>query len=115
MKTKSNLLELLPQLVKLMCDEAEYGHYQVFGDSDADCHTPWEDNGIWYEEDGWTIDIEYCCLGEFYDGYLENACGKVTKIEASYYDEETDEYHQFSEEELHELWAQLDVALEKMV
>lgn len=81
-------------------------------------------NFFYYEEDGWYIEVEYECCGEwaYYEGdnwtpssrSLKEVWGEITKIYAYHYDETTDKETEFSEDELNELWSALDQALEKI-
>ncbi|MDE7180297.1 MAG: hypothetical protein K2N88_03790 [Muribaculaceae bacterium] len=116
MKTIDDLKALLPTLLELFSQENhEIG--ESYWDQDEDgwgkCED-YEDNSFIYEEDGWSIEVNYRCCGEFcndpgdywtppcYD--LIRAWGEVTEITACHYDEETDEEIEFSDEDLKVLW-----------
>ena len=120
MKTKADLDALIPKLVELMRNnDHEIG--ESYFEQDADgwgrcCDSV--SNTLYYEEDGWCIEISYYCCGEYDsdtgDYYTPPSCdlrrawGEVTEITVSHYDEDTDEESEFSEEDLKKLWSMLD-------
>ena len=117
MKTIDDLKALLPTLLKLFSKE-EHNIGESYWDEDEDGWSKRHDyasNCFIYEEDGWYIEVEYECCGEFDSDsgdywnapYCELRCawGKVSEISASYYDEETGDGIEFSEDELEEFLA----------
>lgn len=123
MKTKSDLHALIPTLVELMQNnDHEIGESYFEQDEDGwgRC-CDYTDNYLCYEEDGWLIEISYRCCGEWNNDPgdywtppscdLRKAWGEVTEINASHYDEDTDEESEFTDEDTADLWKALDEVL----
>lgn len=124
MKSKSDLNALIPTLVgQLLKKGHEIG--ESYFEQDEDGWGRCDDsttNYFCYEEDGWFIEVTYECCGEWDNdpgdywtppsSNLRKAWGEVTEITASHYDEDTDEESEFSEEDLCELWEELNKSLE---
>lgn len=124
MKSKSDLNALIPTLVEQFLKKGhEIG--ESYFEHDEDDWGRCEDsttNYFCYEEDGWFIEVTYECCGEWDNdpgdywtppsSNLRKAWGEVTEITASHYDEDTDEESEFSEEDLCELWEELNKSLE---
>ncbi len=126
MKTIEDLKNLFPTLIDLVAsNDHEIGESYFEQDEDGwgRC-SDYEDNYVCYEEDGWLIEISYRCCGEFDndpgDYWTPPCCdlirgwGEVTEITAYHYDEETDEETEFSDDDLQELWKELDKVLENI-
>ena len=124
MKTVKDLNELIPTIIDMVFDEPEIGSSCYEQDEDGcgcRCNKP-EHNCIWYEKDGWYIEVSYDVCGEWiYDSgdywtppssYLNRAWGEVTEICASYTDEETGEEYEFTEDELAEMESRINKELE---
>lgn len=119
MKSVKDLNELIPILVDMVLDHPKIGS-RYFGRCEEDYDEEWESNYVIYEEDGWYIEINYRCCGDWDedsgDYYTPPSCdlirawGEVESIEASY--GEDDDYQEFDDEELDELWKAIDSALE---
>lgn len=85
----------------------------------------WDYNYLLFKEGGWFIDIEYECNGVYayeqgdYDtppcDDLLRARGRITNINATHYDEDTDDATEFSDEDLKDLVKALDKVLEDIV
>lgn len=116
MKTIDDLKALLPTLLELFSKEDPQigeSYWEQDEDGWGKCND-YESNCFIYEEDGWCIEINYECCGEFsndpgdywtppcYD--LIRAWGEVSEITAYHYDEETGDETEFSEEELAEFF-----------
>jgi len=94
-------------------DEDECGRYTAY-----DC----KPNTFTYEEDGWFVEVKYCCTGEYDDFMgdywnppyceLKRAWGTVTDLYVSYIDEATGEETVFSDEDLKELRDMINAVLE---
>lgn len=124
MKSKSDLNALIPTLVEQFLKKGhEIG--ESYFEHDEDDWGRCEDsttNYFCYEEDGWFIEVTYECCGEWDNdpgdywtppsSDLIRAWGEVKEISASHYDEDTDEESEFSEEDLCELWEELNKSLE---
>ena len=123
MKTIEDLKALLPTLLDLFSQE-EHKIGETYWDKDEDGWGKFEDYGdncFLYEEDGWSIEVNYRCCGEFHSDpgdYWNPPCydlirgwGEVTEITAYHYDEETDEESEFSDEDLKVLWNAFDEEL----
>lgn len=124
MKSKSDLNALIPTLVEQFLKKGhEIG--ESYFEHDEDDWGRCEDsttNYFCYEEDGWFIEVTYECCGEWDNdpgdywtppsSNLRKAWGEVKEISASHYDEDTDEESEFSEEDLCELWEELNKSLE---
>lgn len=124
MKSKSDLNALIPTLVEQLLKKGhEIG--ESYFEQDEDGWGRCDDsttNYFCYEEDGWFIEVTYECCGEWDNdpgdywtspsSNLRKAWGEVTEITASHYDEDTDEESEFSEEDLCELWEELNKSLE---
>lgn len=123
MKTIDDLKALLPTLLELFSQE-DHEIGESYWDQDEDGwgkYEDYEDNSFIYEEDGWTIEVNYRCCGEFcndpgdywtppcYD--LIRAWGKVTEITACHYDEESGKESEFSDDDLNEIWNAFDEEL----
>lgn len=124
MKSKSDLNALIPTLVEQFLKKGhEIGESYFEHDEDdwgrCDDSTT---NYFCYEEDGWFIEVTYECCGEWDNdpgdywtppsSDLIRAWGEVKEISASHYDEDTDEESEFSEDDLCELWEELNKSLE---
>lgn len=124
MKSKSDLNALIPTLVEQFLKK---GHAigESYFEQDEDGWGRCDDsttNYFCYEEDGWFIEVTYECCGEWDNdpgdywtppsSNLRKAWGEVTEITASHYDEDTGEETEFSEEDLCELWEELNKSLE---
>lgn len=111
-KTKADLDALIPAICALM-EEAtpEYGESYWYMDEDGR-YSQSDDyayNGIAYEEDGWLIEVGYRCCASYDDeGNTKDQWGELTDINASWYDDDTDELTEFSEEETEDLWKALE-------
>lgn len=123
MKTIDDLKALLPTLLDLFSNEDHQigeSHWDQDEDGWGKCND-YESNCFTYEEDGWCIEINYECCGEWDSDpgdywnppYCELRCawGEVTEISAYHYDEDTDEEREFSEDELAEFFAPFDELL----
>ena len=124
MKSKSDLNALIPTLVEQFLKKGhEIG--ESYFEHDEDDWGRCEDsttNYFCYAEDGWFIEVTYECCGEWDNdpgdywtppsSDLIRAWGEVKEISASHYDEDTDEESEFSEEDLCELWEELNKSLE---
>nr|DAF09571.1 MAG TPA: hypothetical protein [Caudoviricetes sp.] len=124
MKSKSDLNALIPTLVEQFLKKGhEIG--ESYFEHDEDDWGRCEDsttNYFCYEEDGWFIEVTYECCGEWDNdpgdywtppsSDLIRAWGEVKEISASHYDEDTDEESEFSEDDLCELWEELNKSLE---
>lgn len=125
MKTIEDLNSLIPDLIDLVLDDPQIGDSYMDQDEDGwgRCND-YEDNYVTYEEDGWFIEISFRCCGEWDNDpgdywtppscELRRAWGEVTEITASHEDEETEEYTEFSDDDLKEMWNQIDKALEDL-
>ncbi len=126
MKSKSDLNALIPTLVELLSNndhEIGESYYEQDEDGWGRCDES-TTNYFYYEENGWCIEVTYECCGERDNAPgdywtppvcdLIRAWGEVKEITATHYDEDTDEETEFSKEDLRELWAALDKALEKI-
>ncbi len=126
MKTKADLDAIIPAIVeKLSNNGHEIGesYYERDEDGWGRCDDS-TTNYLCYEEDGWFIEITYECCGELDNdpGYywnppscvLRKAWGEVTEITAYYYDEETEEESEFSDDDLNELRSALDEELKNI-
>ena len=113
MKTIADLNSLLPTLIKLI---KTVPHNVCDSDSEG------ESNFLYYDKDGWDIQIRYECYGEWDNdpgdywtapsSELVRVNAEVTELFAHHYDEKTGEEIDFSEEELREFWIALDKAIE---
>lgn len=126
MKTIHDLRAIIPTIVALLANnDHQFGESSIERDEDGwgrcdDC----ADNCLTYEEDGWYIEISYQCNGEWEyapgdywtpsSSDLRKAWGEVTEISASHYDDETGEESEFSDDDLTELWQELDRVLENI-
>lgn len=124
MKTIDDLKALLPTLLDLF-NKTDHEIGETYWEQDEDgwgkCQD-YEDNCFIYEEDGWSIEVNYRCCGEFCNDpgdYWTPPCydlirgwGEVTEITAYHYDEETGDESEFSEDELAEFFAPFDELLE---
>ncbi len=126
MKTIADLNALIPTIVDLIRNnDHEIGDSYIEQDEDGwgRCDEP-ASNYLCYEEDGWLIEISYECCGESYNAPgdcwtppcydLIRACGEVTEILASHYDEETGDETEFSEDDVNKLWIALDEELKNI-
>ena len=123
MKTEKDLNELIPQLISMILDNPEIGD-SYSEDGDGGYEEEWAENYANYYQDGWNIEVNYRCIGKWDcdpgPSYCPSnlnrlgATGEVTGIFASYLDEDTDEYKEFSDEEIDTLWRALDKSLEKI-
>lgn len=105
MKTLLELNALIPTIIALMSkEEPEIGNYE---------ENDYQHNIFTYQEDGWDIEIEYRCTGDYYyeagDYYtpsfeeLERAWGEVDEIRVFHYDDETEDETEFTGEDLTDL------------
>ena len=126
MKTTADLNSLIPTLVEMLrYNEHAIGESFIEQDEDGygRSENP-ESNYLAYEEDGWLIEINYECSGEYAsdsgDSWTPSYCelmrawGSVTSIIATHYDSETDEDTEFSEEDVKGLWSALDEELKNI-
>ena len=118
--TKQDLNKLIPVLQNLiLCNDPEIGG--EYYESGYRVENDYAQNSISYEQDGWEIYVEYECCGEWYDHpgdrwtpsehTLRKAWGEITSIDATYTDENTGEYIDFSESDLSEIWDALEESL----
>lgn len=124
MKTITDLNALTSELIDMVLENPEIGT-TYYGQSECDYDQEWCDNYVCYEKDGWCIDIEYKCTGEYEesgDGYetprtslLVSAYGEVTAISATHNDEVTGETTEFNDEELQALRDAINEALECII
>ena len=127
MKTIADLNALTSTLEDLLRNaDHEIGatYYEQDEDGWGKCED-WDYNYLLFEEDGWVIEIEYECNGVYADDPgdydtppcddLLRARGRITDINASHYDEETEEETEFSDEDLKDLVKALDRVLEDIV
>lgn len=123
MKTTADLNALIPQLIDRVLDGPAIG--DSFRDWDGDSYCTgynYEDNCVCYEEDGWFIEISYRCAGDWCedgDGYYTprssycgRAHGEVEDIVATYCDPETEDEIEFTDDDLDEMYDQINKALE---
>lgn len=115
MKTESDLNALIPTLVGLIRNtDHEIGSSDYDFDDCGSCRSDDAiENYLCYMKDGWTIEINYKCCGEWEscpgDGItpacdeLISAWGYVTEIIASHYDDDTGELSEFSDDDFKEL------------
>ena len=118
MKTLNDLKALYPTL----CDLLANNDHEVGECTSDDCNYAF--NSVFYEEDGWSIEIDYQCCGRWSNdpgdywtpssSTLVRAWGEVTEIIASHYDEESGEEIVFTNDDLEELYNELDKVLEKL-
>ena len=119
MKTVTDLNRLIPVLVELLRNnDHEIG--ETFFEDYGYCEES-ATNCLYYEEDGWEIEIEYTCTGEWLcegGDYWNPPCtelirarGNVESICAYHYDEESGEDTVFSDADLKALRRALDKEL----
>lgn len=123
MKTIDDLKALLPELKKRVLDNPEIGS-TFYGRCEDDYDEDWADNYVCYDEDGWCIEISYKCIGDWAcdsgdywtppSSDLKRAWGEVTELTASHYDDDTDEETEFTEDELNEIWNEIDQVLSSL-
>lgn len=117
MKSIIELNALIPSIIDLMnSEEPQIGNYD---------DNEYLDNSFMFEEDGWLIEIDYSCTGNWDiepETYWEPGCceiidgwGKVDEIRASYFDENTEEYIEFSKEDLTDFYEAINKNLEAIV
>ncbi len=123
MKTVDDLKKLIPAIIDLISGiDHEIGECHIERDEDGwSACSDYAVNHVFYEEDGWLIEVVYQCCGEWeiekgdywnpqsYD--LRKAWGEVTEITASHYDEETGEETEFKDKDLDELCSAIDEVL----
>ncbi len=113
MKTVTDLNALIPAILEAFRkDDREYG----------DGYS--KNNTFHFEEDGWFIDVEYDCTGDFvcdHGDYWTPPCHdmvdseiEVGSISVYFCDDETGEEKEFSEEDTKELLNALEVGTENM-
>lgn len=123
MKTLENLKNLIPTIVEQISGadhEIGESYFEQGEDGWGRCND-YTTNYFTYEEDGWLIEVEYRCCGEWDNDPgdywtppscdLRKAWGEVTEITASHYDEDTEEETEFEDKDLNELWNAIDEAL----
>ena len=124
MKTIDDLKALFPTLIELVANnDHEIGESYMEQDEDGwgRCND-YTDNYVSYEEDGWCIEISYQCCGDWdidNGDYwtppscdLRKAWGEVTEITDYHYDDETGDESEFSDDDLKDLYKELDKVLE---
>lgn len=123
MKTIDDFKALIPTLVELLSKEDHrIGQSYPEWDESGYCKIlDYAGNCFTYEEDGWHIEIDYECCGDYYEdpGDYDNppcddlisAWGLVSEIRAYHCDEETCEDTLFREEDLEEFFAPFDEIL----
>lgn len=124
MKTIEDLKALLPTLLELFSQEDhEIGEsYWEYDEDGRGRHNDYMPNCFIYDEDGWYVEVHYECCGVYHDDPgdywtppcedLIRAWGKVSEINAYYYEEDTDEETEFSKEELKGFFAPFNKELE---
>lgn len=115
MKTLEDLNDLIPTLCRLVRDNRHNIGY-IHPDCNEDgwyTNEESEQNYLTYDEDGWYIEIDYECAGDFdWDSKtFWEAHGEVTAIRPSWQDREAGEEVYFEEDEIGELWGALDEEL----
>lgn len=123
MKAITDLNALIPKIVELLKNnQHEIGEsYFERGEDDWGRSEEATPNYVSFEEDGWLIEVSYQCCGEWENdpgdywtppsSTLLRAWGEVTDITAYHYDEDSDEYSVFENENLNQLWSALDEEL----
>lgn len=119
-KFQSKLASLIPVLKDLML-LTEHNIGESYYEAGSGVENLYETNYIFYDEDGWTVTIEYRCCGEWYhdsgdsstppDHGLRTAFGDLVSVEAIYDDDLTGESHVYSQDELGNLWFELEASL----
>jgi hypothetical protein len=124
MKTIEDLRTLFPTLIDLVAtNDHEIGESYIEQDEEGWGRTnDYEENSVTYEEDGWSIEISYRCCGEWDNDMgdywtpascsIKRAWGEVTEICACHYDDDTDEETVFSDEDLKELYDEINNMLD---
>lgn len=97
MKTIDDLKKILPRIIEKMLEKPEIG-YSACGSSEDDTIEEWAENNVFFEEDGWEIDIQYRCVSD-----STRTRGEVTEIYVSHYDDATDEETTFDDESINEI------------
>jgi hypothetical protein len=120
MKTVQDLNDLIPTLVDMVLSNPEIGS-RYYGRCEDDYDEEWANNVVTYEEDGWYIEISFRCIGDwdYYPGDYytpsssdcASATGEVTDIVAGYTDEDGNEIN-FSDNDIKQLWMEVDEALQ---
>lgn len=117
-RVKNELHDLIPKIAGLIQSlDHNIGH------SEYD-HDEYEDNQFFFEEDGWSIEVNYRLCGKWciesgdywnppcYD--LIRTWGDVTSIIAVYCDDVTDDEVEFTESELTELQTEINKVLKSL-
>lgn len=116
----SDLNALIPKLCDLMFN-ADHKIGVSSYEEGLGVENAYEFNGVSYSEAGWNISIEYKCCGEWYyhsadrwspmDSGLHKVWGEIVSIDATWENDETGEYRDFTGEELYEVWNELEETL----
>ena len=112
---KEKLHELIPAITELIRNSEHNIGVSECGEDQ------YEDNCFIYDQDGWSIEIEYRCCGKWYNDlgdYWNPPCtdlicawGDVSSMSVSFYDENTDDEIDFSSAELKEFHAEINKVL----
>ena len=112
MKTTKQLNALIPEIADALANN----HHDI-GDLFP------ERNYFCFEKDGWYVEVEYSCIGDFtcrgdfmdpYSYSLIAASGSIDSIIVCHTDEETGEETEFSDEDVDELRRCLDMELSEV-
>ncbi len=117
-RAKNELHDLIPKIAGLILSSE---HRIGYSEYDQDVY---EDNQFFFEEDGWSIEVNYRLCGKWciesgdywnppcYD--LIRTWGNVTSIIAVYCDDVTNDEVEFTESELTELQVEIDKVLKSI-
>ena len=115
MKTTNDFKDILPTLINLFSNEDHQIGVSEYG------HDEYESNNFIYEEDGWYVEVNYECCGEYVNeagDYWTPPCfelirgwGRVSEITVIHTDDETGEETEFCDEEMQEIIAIFDEEL----
>lgn len=124
MKTTADLIKLIPEIVELV-EGNEHNFGRTVGEQDESGWYPVDEGGrnkVYYEEDGWYVEVTYQCAGvfEYYSRdwltplSYEMTCGHghVIGIDIEHYDEESGEVSTFSKDDIKPLEEEIDKVLE---
>ena len=116
MKTIAELNALIPELISLVHSlDPQIGKSEYDTDEDGvGLNNEYASNYVVYDKNGWEIAIDFECCGKYEDGEVVNAWGRLTDLSACHYDEKTDEYSDFNDDDLGEIWKALELELEHM-